>query len=117
MVIRKDVVRAAAMAALACGGLALGLSTSEARAGGGAPAASALNLPEFALEQPVYLAAAGAEEQKGRRPLMSVIDRTGMASMLDEWGIDVSGHVEASYTVSDSGPPDGGLHEDFITGR
>lgn len=55
----------------------------------------------FSLENPKYL----AEEVKSRRPLMSVIDRTGGASMLDEWGIDISGHAEVSYTWSFNNPP------------
>lgn len=53
-----------------------------------------------------------AEEVKSRRPLMSAIDRTGGASMLDEIGIDISGHAEVSYTWSLNNPPG-----DAISGR
>jgi hypothetical protein len=123
MAIRKNVVRAAALAALAYAGVGVGFAPSQAFGGEAQSPASgqssqrSLGLPEFSLGQPLYLASGAGEEQKGRKPLMSVLDRTGAATMLDEWGIDVSGHVEASYTWSESSPPDGELHEDFINAR
>src|SRR5688500_17436397 len=123
MAIRKNVVRAAALAALAYAGVGVGFAPSQAfgsdaqSPAGGPSARRSVGLPEFSLGQPGYLAADTAEEQKVREPLMSVLDRTGAATMLDEWGIDVSGHVEASYTWSDSSPPGGDLHEDFINAR
>ncbi len=65
----------------------------------------------------VAAVAQAQEEDKARRPLMSTIDRTGGGTMLDKWGVDVSGHIEASYTWSESSPPDGTVNEDFLTGR
>jgi hypothetical protein len=47
-----------------------------------------------AAERPVYM----QETEKARKPLMSAADRTGAGKMLDDWGIDISGHAEVSYT-------------------
>jgi hypothetical protein len=44
------------------------------------------------------------EQEKGRRPLMSSIDRTGAGQMMRDWGLDISGHVEAGYTYSFNDP-------------
>jgi len=70
-----DLVKAAAL-----GALAFGCFSSMVRA----------------ADKPLYL----QEEEKGRRPLMSAIDRTGGGSMMKDAGIDISGHVEGSYTYS-----------------
>ena len=58
--------------------------------------------------EPQYL----QEQEKGRRPLMAAVDRTGGASMMDEWGLDISGHVEAGYTFNFNES-----NGDTITGR
>src|SRR5262249_23452158 len=62
-----------------------------------------------AAERPTYLQ---EQTQAGRRPLMSAIDRTGGGAMMKDWGLDISGHVEGSYTYSTSNPP-----ADPLTGR
>ena len=89
MVGRMNVVRAAALGALACGGFAQAAEVVGA-------------------ERPVYL----QETEKGRKPLMSVLDRTGGATMMDDIGLDISGHVELGYTYSFQQPPG-----DVLTGR
>jgi hypothetical protein len=53
-------------------------------------------------ERPAYL----QEQDKGRKPLMAAADRAGMATMLDDWGIDISGHGEISYTYNFREPAD-----------
>ena len=118
MVSRKDLVRAAACAALACAGLvpaAAARADERAPVAQGTPAAAAERPQREAL--PLFMTEEAPEEAKGRRPLMAAIDRTGAGEMLDRWGIDVSGHVAVSYMFSDSAPPDGALNEDFLTGR
>jgi hypothetical protein len=84
-----NVVRAAALGALAFGGFAQAAEVVGA-------------------DKPVYL----QETEKGRKPLMSVLDRTGGAAMMDDIGLDISGHVEAGYTYSFQQPPG-----DVLTGR
>jgi hypothetical protein len=82
-----NVVKAAALGALAIGGVARAAENAG---------------------QPQYL----QEQEKMRRPLMSAIDRTGGGTMMEDLGIDISGHVEVGYTYSMSNPPG-----DVITGR
>ena len=53
-------------------------------------------------ERPAYM----QEQDKGRKPLMAAADRVGMATMLDDWGIDISGHAEISYTYNFREPAD-----------
>jgi hypothetical protein len=88
-----NVVKAAALGALAVGGL------SQA-----ARAADEVRLDN----SPRYL----QEQEKGRRPLMSAIDRTSGGQMMDDIGLDISGHIEAGYTWSFNNPAD-----DVLTGR
>ena len=38
------------------------------------------------------------ETDKGRKPLMAAADRTGFGQMLEDVGIDISGHAQVSYT-------------------
>jgi hypothetical protein len=61
-----------------------------------------------AAPKPLFL----AEEDAGRKPLMSAIDRTGGGEMMRNLGVDISGHYEGSYTWSFDNPPD-----DVIAGR
>ena len=82
MVRRMNKVKAAALGALAVGGFA--------------QAALAADEVKVDASNPVYL----QEEDKGRKPLMAVADRTGFGTMLDDIGIDISGHVEVSYTYN-----------------
>jgi hypothetical protein len=86
---RKNVVKAAALGALAIGGVV--------RAADGVGG-----------DKPLYL----QEDVQGRKPLMSAIDRTGAGQMMKDIGVDVSGHIEVGYTYSLSNPPG-----DVITGR
>jgi hypothetical protein len=86
MVRRNNLVKAAALSALAFAGVA--------------KAADA--------DKPVYM----QEEQKMRRPLMSAIDRTGGGTMMDDIGLDISGHIELGYTFGFNNPPG-----DALTGR
>src|SRR5690349_16340713 len=83
--------------------------------------AAGLIVPTFARAQqadPVAAAALRAapqflaEEEGGRKPLMSVIDRTGGGEMMRNIGVDISGHYEGSYTWSFDNPPG-----DVIAGR
>lgn len=53
-----------------------------------------------------------APDSQARKPLMSVLDRAGIGDNLDQAGIEVFGHVEGGWTISESYPPD-----DVITGR
>lgn len=73
---RMDLVKAAALGALALAGVAQ------------------------AADEPSYV----QEQAKGRRPLMAVADRTGAGQMLDDVGVDISGHIEASYTWNFENP-------------
>lgn len=97
MVRRMHVIRAAALGALACGG-------ATARAG----EAGTASAPEMRLDKPLYL----QEEDKGRRPLMAAADRVGVASLFEDIGIDISGHVAVGYTYSFQQPPG-----DVLVGR
>jgi hypothetical protein len=108
MIRGKQMVRAAALGALACGGVA---GASEVRGGAGAAALDAAS--EMRLDRPVYL----QEEDKGRRPLMAAADRVGAADLFDDIGIDISGHVAVGYTWSFGNPPDAAGGEDFLVGR
>jgi hypothetical protein len=81
------VVTAAALGALAIGGVAR--------------AADNVGRPQYLQEQ-----------EQTRRPLMWALDKANAATTLDDMGIDISGHVEAGYTYSLSNPPG-----DVITGR
>ena len=103
MVRRIDLVRAAALGVLACGGLVQGSELGASRVGAGVDGAS-----EMRLDKPLYL----QEEDKGRRPLMATAERVGFAPLLDDLGIDISGHVELGYTWSFENPPG-----DVIGGR
>ena len=38
------------------------------------------------------------EVPPGRRPLMELLDRAGLARPLDDAGINIYGHVQGSYT-------------------
>jgi hypothetical protein len=49
---------------------------------------------------------------KTRRPLMMGLEKAGLATALDDAGIDISGHIEVGYTWSFSNPPG-----DVISGR
>jgi hypothetical protein len=40
------------------------------------------------------------ETDKGRKPMMAAADRTGFGQMLDDIGIDISGHAEVSYSYN-----------------
>jgi hypothetical protein len=73
-----NVVKAAALGALALAGVAQ------------------------AEERATYL----QEQDKGRKPLMASADRVGLAPMLDDLGIDISGHAEVSYTYNFREPAD-----------
>src|SRR5687767_5125742 len=97
MVRRMDMVKAAAVGALAVGGW-----VGAAQAGS---ASTEMGLDNVA---PKYL----QEQDKGRKPLMSVADRTGAGGLLDDLGIDISGHIAASYTWNFRKPAD-----DFNVGR
>jgi len=85
MIRRMSLVKAAAVGVFAVSGYA-----------------QAADRPEYMQEQ----------TQAGRRPLMSAIDRTGGGAMMKDIGLDISGHVEGSYTYSTSNPPG-----DVLTGR
>jgi hypothetical protein len=49
----------------------------------------------LSLEQPVY-----AQTAAPRTPLMSALDRTGAAGQLDEYGLNVGGHVQVGWTYN-----------------
>lgn len=98
MVRRMQVIRAAALGALACGGVA----------GAGEVAGTGSASSEMRLDKPAYL----QEQDKGRKPLMATADRIGLAPLLDDIGVDISGHVEVGYTYSFQQPPD-----DVLVGR
>ena len=102
MVRRMDMVKAAAVGALAVGGWV-----------GAAQAGSASREMGLDNAAPKYL----QEQDKGRKPLMAVADRTGFGQMLDDLGIDVSGHIAGSYTWNFRKPQDVGNQEDFNVGR
>lgn len=105
MVRRMHVIRAAALGALACGGAA----ARAGEAGTASATAAALDAAsEMRLDKPLYL----QEEDKGRRPLMAAADRVGVASLFDDIGIDISGHVAVGYTYSFQQPPG-----DVLVGR
>jgi hypothetical protein len=53
-----------------------------------------------------------ADAAAPRRPLMRLIDDAGYANTLDEWGVNIGGLIEGSYSASFRRPP-GGL----IAGR
>jgi len=89
MVRRMDTVKAAALGALAIGGWAHAGETSQAS-------------DEMRLDKPVYL----QETDKGRKPLMAAADRVGVAPLLDDLGIDISGHIAVSYTWNFNKPDD-----------
>jgi hypothetical protein len=94
----KGFAAVAACAALACAGLV----RAEA-----APPLLQQREQAFSLAQPVYLA-----DEAPRRPLMMALDQMGAAKTLDNWGVNIFGHAEASWTYSASSPPN-----NIITGR
>lgn len=62
------------------------------------------------LSQPLGSAAgpdAARREPAGRRPLMSMLDRLGIADALDAARLDVYGHVQGSYTRNADNPESG----------
>ncbi len=61
----------------------------------------------LSLSQPSYM-----DDAPAKKPLGQLLDKVGVGKMLDDAGITVGGHVEASWTISDSNPPGG-----VITGR
>ncbi len=68
--IRRNIIRAAALSALAA---VLGLAGTTQAAEG---------------------------TEAARKPLMGALNQVGIAPVLDDWGIDITGHVEASYTYN-----------------
>lgn len=57
--------------------------------------------------EPQYL-----DAQPQRKPLMSLLDQIGVGQAMSDARLELFGHVEASWTISDSSPPD-----NIITGR
>jgi hypothetical protein len=85
----------AACAAMAVAGLARGADFSP-------DPSTALSLkPTFS-----------ADDAAPRQPLMRLLDDAGFASTLDQWGVNIGGLIEGSYTVSSRRPSSG-----LIAGR
>jgi hypothetical protein len=49
----------------------------------------------LSLSRPIF-----AAESAPRKPLMNVLDRAGMASRMDEYGVNAGGFIEASWTYN-----------------
>lgn len=80
---RKGLAAVAACAMLACGSLAMAESPKSA----------------LTLERPIM-----AQANAPRTPMMSLLDKAGAGSALDNAGITVGGHVEVSWTDNFSDP-------------
>ena len=69
--------------------------------------AAAVTAP-FASAQQQQAAAAGGTgtgaDAGPRRPIMSLLDRTPLGKTLDDYNIDIHGHVEAGYTWNFQNP-------------
>jgi hypothetical protein len=72
-------------------------------------AALALAAAPFASAQQGQAAAAGGTGTGGdvapRRPLMQLLDKTPLGKTLDDYGLEIHGHVEAGYTWNFQNPP------------
>jgi hypothetical protein len=109
MVHRKGMVRAAACAALACAGIVRAGEGVAAQDQG--PFFRPLMLDDVATAPAADQAAAPAPAATPK-PLMSVLDKAGIAKPLNDAGINIYGFVEGGYTYSASAPPG-----NVITGR
>jgi hypothetical protein len=68
-----------------------------------APLASAEDTaPATDLVNPYQLVTTPAAET--RRPIMALLDQTSVGRTLDDWGIDIYGHIEAGYTYNFDNP-------------
>ena len=94
---RKGIIRAAACAALVCGGLNTWAKADRQ------PARA---LPTDLSLAPKYLDDAPAAPT-ARTPLMELMDRVGAGKALDDAGISIGGYAEGSYTFSTRHPPAG----------
>jgi hypothetical protein len=102
-------LKAAALGAAAFAGVARAADrTTDAVAAPLPSATDEMRVAAVPSNRAVYL----QEEDKGRRPLMSVLDRTGAGQMMKDIGLDISGHVEVGYTYSFNDPGD-----DVLIGR
>jgi len=97
MLRKKGLALAAVCAAFVCGGSVRAADNDAAD-----------TTPSYSLgQQPVSL-----DDAPARKPLMSLLDKAGVAKFLDDAGINIYGYVEGSWTKSFSSPPN-----NFITGR
>jgi len=97
----KVLAKWAAVAAMACAGVAMADSATD------------VSLAPTSSQQPVLADAAAP-----RKPLMWLLDKAGIAKTLDEWNINVYGYAEGSVTYSTSNPPNSGVRgHQVITGR
>jgi len=86
----KVLAKWAAVAAMACAGVAMAASTDVTLS-----------------QQPQTMADAAP-----RKPLMWALDQVGLAKPLDDWNINVFGYIEGSVSYSTSAPP-----KNIITAR
>jgi hypothetical protein len=87
-----------------CRYLAALTAASAAMIGGVARAADFVSNDSLSINPPIY------SDDQPRKPLMYGLDKLGLASQLDEWGINVGGVVEASWT-DNFNHPDNGLNQ------
>jgi hypothetical protein len=64
--------------------------------------AAVVALPDLAT--PYSLVSTPAPAAEARRPIMALLDRTPVGRTLDDWGIDIYGHVEVGYTYNFDNP-------------
>jgi hypothetical protein len=61
------------------------------------------NTPQPDLASPYNLVTTPAPAET-RRPIMALLDQTPLGRTLDDWGIDIYGHIEAGYTYNFDNP-------------